>query len=276
MLGPVGSDRPLGFLRLQLPDGWISLPSGAYEVGRSPSCQIFLDGSKVSRLHARVVVAAGSATVEDLGSSNGVFVNGSRIGRGSQELRDGDTLVVGEFVIPVSYGAGVSISSVPHAAVTDRPTLVGSNAPVAATAPVTSKASALDLLATVAERVLAAGDAQRAEGILSGRLREILDGVRAGEACDPDTRDRAVRMALALANALRSTRWLDYTFELLTATRSLPSEVQTREIDQAIQRTGYSNPGPLALYAKVVRDVPATLDKVRTLRQIEIWTRTGG
>jgi hypothetical protein len=273
----VRSDRPLTFLRLQLPDGWVSLPPGAYEVGRAPSCQIFLDGSKVSRLHARVVVGAGSATVEDLGSSNGVFVNGSRVPRGSHELRDGDTLVVGDFVIPVSYGSSAGASSIPRAFVADRPTLVGNNAPAAAAAPVTTKASALDLLATVAERVLAAGDAQRAEGILTGRLREILDGVRGGESCDPDTRDRAVRLALALANALRSTRWVDYTFDLLTATRSLPSEVQTREIDQAIERTGYSNPGPLGQYAKVVRDVPATLDKVRTLRQIDTWTmRTGG
>jgi len=271
MLRAVASDHPTPFLRLQLPEGWVSLPSGIYEVGRTASCQIFLDGTKVSRLHARIVVGAGGATVEDLGSSNGVFVNGSRVGRGLRRLEDGDNLVIGDFAIPVSYGKGASISSVPRPAVTDRPTLTGSNG-LPVTPPVTTKASALDLLASVAERVLAAGDAQRAEGILVGRLREILDGVRSGEHCDFDTRDRAVRLALALATALRSTRWVDYVFDLLSATQSLPSEVQTREIDQAIRTTGYSNPTPLSAYATTVRGVPASLDKVRTLRQLEEWT----
>jgi pSer/pThr/pTyr-binding forkhead associated (FHA) protein len=48
----------------------------------------------VSREHARIVVAGSRVVVEDLGSTNGVFVNSVRIER--QELRHGDLVTVGE------------------------------------------------------------------------------------------------------------------------------------------------------------------------------------
>jgi pSer/pThr/pTyr-binding forkhead associated (FHA) protein len=50
---------------------------------------------EISRYHARVSVGAGeSCAVEDLGSTNGTFVNGSRIS-GPQTLKQGDTIELG-------------------------------------------------------------------------------------------------------------------------------------------------------------------------------------
>jgi len=48
-------------------------------VGRSRSCEIRLQEDTVSRLHAAFVWRDGSVCLEDLGSSNGTFVNGRRI-----------------------------------------------------------------------------------------------------------------------------------------------------------------------------------------------------
>jgi pSer/pThr/pTyr-binding forkhead associated (FHA) protein len=48
----------------------------------------------VSREHARILVSGNTVVVEDLGSTNGIFVNAVRVDR--QELRHGDLVTVGE------------------------------------------------------------------------------------------------------------------------------------------------------------------------------------
>lgn len=49
----------------------------------------------VSRRHAHVFIKGGSPFVEDLGSTNGTFVNGERLGASAVELNNGDTLAFG-------------------------------------------------------------------------------------------------------------------------------------------------------------------------------------
>jgi DNA-binding winged helix-turn-helix (wHTH) protein len=70
------------------------LTEGEHIVGREPGVSIRLDSPKVSRHHARVRVAAGAASVEDLGSKNGTYVRGARIA-GTTALAAGDDIQVG-------------------------------------------------------------------------------------------------------------------------------------------------------------------------------------
>ncbi len=55
------------------------LAEGEYVVGRRSDCQIFVPDMRVSRQHARVFLQDGKWMVEDLGSNNGTFVNGTKI-----------------------------------------------------------------------------------------------------------------------------------------------------------------------------------------------------
>lgn len=48
-------------------------------IGREVECAISLDSPHVSRYHAKIIVAAAGASIEDLNSSNGTYVNGKRI-----------------------------------------------------------------------------------------------------------------------------------------------------------------------------------------------------
>jgi hypothetical protein len=52
------------------------------------------DDDEISRYHARLSVDAGECAVEDLGSTNGTFVNGSQIS-GTQTLKQGDEIMLG-------------------------------------------------------------------------------------------------------------------------------------------------------------------------------------
>ena len=72
----------------------IPLSIGEVLFGRDDAAQVRIDDASVSRRHARLVVRGASATLEDLGSKNGTFVNGDRIA-GPLGLSDGDQVRVG-------------------------------------------------------------------------------------------------------------------------------------------------------------------------------------
>ena len=63
---------------------------GATTIGRAPECTLRLDEPGMSRMHARLMPTDEGLLVEDLGSTNGCFVNGKRVLRG--DVRVGDEL----------------------------------------------------------------------------------------------------------------------------------------------------------------------------------------
>jgi hypothetical protein len=70
-------------------------------VGRAPGCGVVLtDDTFVSQVHARVFRRNRDVLVEDLGSTNGTFVNGDRIDTVTR-IRKGDTVKFGETVMRV-------------------------------------------------------------------------------------------------------------------------------------------------------------------------------
>jgi len=89
---------PRTALRLVLPEGEVELLQGENRIGRARDCRVRLDYSSVSRYHARIVVAAEEATIEDLGSKNGTTVGGVPV-RVPQRLADGDAIAVGSISI---------------------------------------------------------------------------------------------------------------------------------------------------------------------------------
>jgi DNA-binding winged helix-turn-helix (wHTH) protein len=66
---------------LKLGHRTVLLAEGANVIGRDPAADVFVNDASVSRQHARLVVTGVSATVEDLGSKNGTFVRGQRVGQ---------------------------------------------------------------------------------------------------------------------------------------------------------------------------------------------------
>src|SRR5258707_15207672 len=70
------------------------LGQGEFVIGRSTECQLALDDPLVSRKHAVLIVGAESVVIKDLGSRNGVVVNGIKIDT-SRILLDGDRIVIG-------------------------------------------------------------------------------------------------------------------------------------------------------------------------------------
>ena len=67
-------------------------------VGRAAGCQVTIDDTYASQIHARVFSRDGQLFVEDLGSTNGTFVNRQKV-HGPQAFRRGDRLQVGNTVM---------------------------------------------------------------------------------------------------------------------------------------------------------------------------------
>lgn len=67
-------------------------------IGRENTCDIFFDDEGVSRKHACLYRAGGKYVVEDLGSTNGVRVNGKRINK-KQNVQCGDRIGIGVHVL---------------------------------------------------------------------------------------------------------------------------------------------------------------------------------
>jgi pSer/pThr/pTyr-binding forkhead associated (FHA) protein len=67
-------------------------------VGRAAGCQVTIDDTYASQIHARVFVRDGQMFVEDLGSTNGTFLNRQKV-QSPKVMRRGDRLQVGNTVL---------------------------------------------------------------------------------------------------------------------------------------------------------------------------------
>jgi predicted component of type VI protein secretion system len=107
-------------------------------IGRSTPGLGSLGGdSEISRVHARIYNdPQGQLMVEDLGSTNGTFVNGNRIS-GAQALRGGDQVRVGQTTMTVEGGAGEGATTVGQ--VVPAPVPLPPAAPAAAQPPPTQQ-----------------------------------------------------------------------------------------------------------------------------------------
>ena len=75
-----------------------SLAGRVVLIGRGHDCQLVLDDDYVSTRHARVVVGDAGLYVEDLGSTNGTYVNGQRI-TAPTSVTPADSIRIGKTVM---------------------------------------------------------------------------------------------------------------------------------------------------------------------------------
>ena len=91
-----GLERPHAMVRIHPANGLgavIELDEGNLTVGRDADCEVHLPDDSVSRRHARFEISGDICTLEDLESTNGVYINDRRIAR--QRLTPGDRVRFG-------------------------------------------------------------------------------------------------------------------------------------------------------------------------------------
>lgn len=239
-------------------------------IGRSASCDVVLNSALVSRRHARILMSDAGLFIEDLGSRNGIIVNGTLV-RGSARLSVGDRLRIGPEILLVEQSEEGKREPAPELkrALDDKKMTLsaeaasapGLHARLSAPAPsnsipavddpepeedATSRADILELLSNTVDKSFAYGKGQEAERLLSGHLTARLQQARRGSILPPEMVTRAARYAVRLAAATEKASWLDYVVALYTPlAQPLPLAVvdemyalvrKVRGIDRALLR----------------------------------------
>src|SRR5205823_17519 len=91
-------------------------------IGRQEGNTIRLTERNVSRRHARLMRSNGSVLVEDLGSYNGIRINGEKIA-GQVPVNDGDLIQIGDYDLAVQHDQVAQAGHAAHAP-TSKPPLV--------------------------------------------------------------------------------------------------------------------------------------------------------
>jgi hypothetical protein len=204
---------------LRFGDHDIELNQGDTVLGRGPKNTVVLDDALVSRTHAKIVVQGDVITIEDLGSANGVLLNGERIDR-KRALTSGDRVVLGQQSFTLSVqSAGVSRTEARVFARTLTNTAMDTGLVEADRISPTRRGDALDLLCGVADKMLALGRGDEAERILSSYLRNMLQVARARGDVDPRSMEKAVTYAVRIAEVSGKGAWIDYAFDTYAVVR---------------------------------------------------------
>lgn len=288
--------------RLQHGRHEVPLPRGIFIIGRGEAAQLTLEDPLVSRRHARLTITDAAVTILDLGSQNGVFVNGERI-RQTRQLQVGDRVLLGEqelvllgtadsgrhvraarhdtapppsHVTPRSLPRPAPVReprpSHPDAAPPGREPRVPSPPPARALDPEesTQSRSLLEILDDMTTRALADGRTEEAERLLDAHLRRLLDS--AGSASGEVLRDASL-LALRVAEATESARWFDYVVDLHRQIGRPPAQSVLASMDPLAKRLRGVDPERLRDLVRGLEHRASTLsqeDRLALVKLIEL------
>lgn len=87
------------------------LDQGDVKIGRRPDADITIDSMAVSGEHANIFTIGDDSFIQDLGSTNGTFVNSKKIAK--HHLRDGDMIMIGKHTLNYVNETQVKVDAVP-------------------------------------------------------------------------------------------------------------------------------------------------------------------
>ncbi len=212
----------------------INLPDGQFVIGRAADCQLSLDDPLVSRNHATLSVSPDAVLIADLGSRNGVRVNGERI-ESERALAHGDQITIGsqEMTILARREMGAeTLIQVP-----------------------TERAATFGLLGILADKALAMGKGEEAEKLMFEQLDQLLVDAQRGVNISLATTDRACDYALRLGSATSNGRWVDYLFRLYGALRRPCPAPVVDELYTLLRKVKAVNLTVLRDYLETLRDL---------------------
>lgn len=216
MQGLTRSSYALEYAGRRLP-----LPVGECVVGRADEADIVVDNALISRRHARFTVMDGVVFVEDLGSINGVRVDGKPV-QGKMPLAAGSRVLIADVPMTLirteSGRAGRDTARI-DTRDAEYPPRPGSGDRPSARAEVddTRRVHAFKLIAGVLDKALALGQPDEAERISGGMLQDVLQEAQKSGKIPREIAEAAAQCALKLAGATGRSQWVDYPVRLYSA-----------------------------------------------------------
>ncbi len=196
----------------------IALAMGQHVIGRGEDADIVIDNERVSRRHAKLTVTDASVFVEDLGSVNGVRVDGAVV-HGKLLVAPGTRISLSDEVFALKWAEG-SDAARPTQRVPTRDAEDDHPADVT-----TRRTQAFGLMIGVIDKAIALGKPDEAERLIGTLLSDVLEEAQHGREVQPGVAEAAATAALKLARATGKSQWIEYPLRLFSAQgRLLPLE----------------------------------------------------
>jgi FHA domain-containing protein len=231
----------------------IPLPIGRFVIGRAESCELPLDDPLVSRQHAALDVAHDGVTASDLGSRNGILVNGERADK-PRRLVPGDVLSVGGSSFTVKLGRDAMADTIDQSS--------------------TQRLPVFGIIGVLGEKALALGRSDEAERLLGPQIELLLEEAARGRRLDGATVDQACSFALRLASVVESGKWIDVVFRLHRLLRRTCTTAIVDELYTGLRKVKDPSLVELREYLRVLHEIenglgPAERFLVRRLEGLE-------
>lgn len=214
------------------------LAEGRFVIGRADTCELTLEDPLASRQHAALVTTADHVTLEDLGSRNGVTVNGERLG-GSRILQPGDVIVIGKN--EMTFGLRRELGA---------ETLVQSP---------TQRLPAFGLIGMLADKALALGRGEEAERLLGPQLDHLVTDANERRRMDPTVAERAAEYALKIAGLTGNAERADTVFRIYAHLKRPCPGAMVEELYSVLRKLEQPNRSELRRYLEVLRETSAEL-----------------
>ncbi len=213
------------------------LDKGKFVIGRAETSDLCLDDPLASRSHAALAISGDSVVIEDLGSRNGVRVNGEKLTE-PRTVAHGDRIRVGsQEMTLVRRGTSHVQTLVRH--------------------PATQRQQAFGVLGGLADKAIAMGHGDEAERILSRQLEELVE-LAGHDPLDEDTFGKAASYGMKLALLTERGRWLDYVFRLHAAEQRVMTADMVDQAYSLASKARGASPPLLRAYLEVLKD-PAVM-----------------
>jgi pSer/pThr/pTyr-binding forkhead associated (FHA) protein len=231
-------DRGAMKFALRLGHREFELAVGRFVIGRADGCELPLDDPLTSRQHAALAITDEQVTLDDLGSRNGVSVNGVRV-TGSRILQPGDTIRIGK--VELNFGLRRELGT---------ETLVQSP---------TQRLPAFGLIGMLADKALALGRGDEAERILGPQLDHLLADAKDGQKLDSAVAERAAEYALKIAGLTGSRERVDTVFRIYAHLRRPCPSVMVEELYAVMRKIRQPNRTELRRYLDILRGTSVEL-----------------
>jgi len=275
------------------------MPAGEFVIGRSSSCNLAVDDGLVSRRHAMIRVTEKTVTIEDLGSRNGVAVNGRRI-EGPTPLSHLDRITIGNqemVVLAQNQSASAKTLQIERCFICGTLNEPGTTQCTSCGTPLargqdtlagkvtlqeipglasgldepTSTSNTFNLLRGIADKALALGRYAEASRMLGPALDRLLESAREGH--EIDDLQIAAGLVLRLCEGPTPERWFAWLFEIHALTSTLMKSEQIDRLHDLVRKARYSNPGPLREYLAVLGRAKWSVSERFLVRRLEALER---
>ncbi|MEY4551409.1 MAG: hypothetical protein RL685_7604 [Pseudomonadota bacterium] len=243
---------------------------GALLAGRATESQIPLGDRLCSRKHALFVrTEEGAASVRDLGSMNGTYVNGVRL-QAQHQLSRGDWITLGNETLELCVASPTTQAQSPTIPAAPLSAGHAARARVESAGAKTDPGSPLLSLASYAARAEGRTPSPLGAADVKKPLDVLLSQAERGDVVAEADARMATLLALHMAKSTADTSWLDYGFRLYAALRLPWSEDLIERLHEAVPQLPAARWTAFRTYLEVLEQAGARWDEQQQRRVAQL------